>query len=314
MDDKSLKKEFESIQKRSAPDLWSRIEPELRPLDRADAIKTESAVIKKRRRVWYYSGAAAAALLFLVVMVRINNQSAPDLMQTGITGLHQTAATVDTGITAGERNTTFTNREIQAADGAAQRAENLPAGQEAKTKTPLMNTLQIPQNAVTIPADAAYFSEDLLREAELLCNVTVSDISFAYDSEGKAISVIYQVTLHEIYYTEYDILEDELLTVSSPIIETGSDEAYLLFQMQQDAAYLLPLRYQNGWELLYPFAPQIEIFAQQSFLFHSGYASLINERTNVAKAESEGENDFYFDRMLMRTDDSFIDELISLIN
>ena len=80
--------------------------------------------------------------------------------------------------------------------------------------------------------------------------------------------------------------------------------------------YLLPLaetEAEGHYELLYPFAPQIQMVQGQGYLFHSGYASLVNEDTFVAEKPQEGSGDFYYDRMLMREDDNFLSDLIALI-
>ena len=67
------------------------------------------------------------------------------------------------------------------------------------------------------------------------------------------------------------------------------------------------------WELLYPFAPQIQVTGDGAYLFHSGYASLVSSEASVVIGSQEGESDYYYDRMLLRDDDNFLSDLISLV-
>lgn len=173
--------------------------------------------------------------------------------------------------------------------------------------------LAVPENAVTVPADAQYFSEDILRESNLLCGAEVTGVSFAYDDSGKASKVIYDITVDSVYYAEDYLAQAETMQVSSPIIESEEDAAYVLYQMRVGGTYLVPLKAADGgFELLYPFAPQIQQVEERQFLFHTGYSSLINDRTMVVEGHQEGSNDFYYDRMLMRSDEAFLSDLISI--
>ena len=102
--------------------------------------------------------------------------------------------------------------------------------------------------------------------------------------------------------------------MNSPIVRAEGDEAWLLYQMEPGKTYLLPLKKTEGnWELLYPFAPQIQLTGKQGYLFHSGYTSLINETTQVTAGVQEGENDYFYDRMLLREDEGFLSDFLELI-
>ena len=50
-----------------------------------------------------------------------------------------------------------------------------------------------------------------------------------------------------------------------------------------------------------------------AYLFHSGYASLVTEDTSVVIGIQEGENDYYYDRMLLREDGNFLSDFVSLV-
>ena len=174
--------------------------------------------------------------------------------------------------------------------------------------------LSVPQDAVTEPEDSRYFSEAILGDTELLCGGTVTSVSFESDDSGRAVKVVYEIQLDQVYYADDYTTDLTGLTVKSPIIKTEGDEAYVLYQLQQEETYLLPLiRADGGWELLYPFAPQIQVTGDGAYLFHSGYSSLVDSSTQVVAGTREGENDYYFDRMLLREDDNFPLDLVSLI-
>ena len=50
-----------------------------------------------------------------------------------------------------------------------------------------------------------------------------------------------------------------------------------------------------------------------AYLFHSGYVSLVNDTTDVVIGSQEGENDYYYDRMVLRNDEDFLSQLVSLV-
>ena len=56
--------------------------------------------------------------------------------------------------------------------------------------------------------------------------------------------------------------------------------------------------------------PQIQVAPGGGYLFHSGYASLIDDSAFVVVGQQEGDNDFYYDRMLLREDSDFLSDLI----
>lgn len=178
----------------------------------------------------------------------------------------------------------------------------------------LWQPLSVPENAVTVAEDSQYFSEGILGDTELLCGATVTSASLEQDASGRAVKVVYELTLDKIYYSEDYTAGITKLTVKSPIIETDGDEAYVLYQLKPETTYLLPLKTQDGgWELLYPFAPQIQVTGDGAYVFHSGYASLVTEDTSVMAGDPEGTNDYYYDRMLLREDDNFLSDFVSLV-
>lgn len=206
----------------------------------------------------------------------------------------------------------------ESVDGIPEMAGDIQAGAgEDKAEQMAYRPLQVPEDAVTVAEDARYFSEGILADTDLLCGARVISAELcqeAGDTSGQMSRVVYQMEVDGIYYAEDYIRYMDQITVESPIIRTQGDTAFVLYQLVPGETYLLPLaEKEEHYELLYPFAPQIQMVQGQGYLFHSGYASLVNDETAVARKEPEGDNDFYYDRMLLRNDDNFLSDLISLI-
>lgn len=300
IDEKRLEQEYRRLQKEAAPDLWDRIEGQLREHPEREIRTTQERTavqepgtgdsranqrIRFRRRQWYGLATAAAvmAVTFGVSLVR----------NSGQTPMDQAAGMPDSAETVASSPGVVTWKQLS---------------------VPAYTALSIPEQARTVPEDAWYFSEDILADTELLCGARIRNVSFEYDSSGNASKVVYDMTIDEVYYAEDYASPAEQIQVKSPIIQTDGDEAYLLYQLQVDGRYLLPLKKQEGiWELLFPFAPQIQVLEQGGYLFHSGYTSLVDDDTAVVVGQQEAANDYYYDRMLFREDDSFLSDFLTLV-
>lgn len=320
MDKRRLEQEYRSWKQQSTPDLWERIEEGLKDhgeqenafYDRMSSHGKEASHGRKA----VYSGVTAAAAIFLLLMV------IPDRRQDSWTEYYIAEETEgvqapEAGSASGETQTSESGFASQETDGLKPRFLELGEYQ----------SLAVPSDALTVPADARYFSEAVLGDTELLCSGTVEEVSLNYDEDGRAVQVVYRLDLQTIYYAQDYISSQESITVVSPLVAAeGGDsaglsaasakgnEVYLLYQLQKEGTYLLPLKSQNGsWELVYPFAPQIQVTEQGDYLFHSGYASLVNLDTQVVPGIPMGSNDYFYDRMLLREDEEFPLELVSLI-
>lgn len=320
IDEKRLEQEYRRLQKEAASDLWDRIEGQLREHPEREIRTTQKRTavqepetgdsranqrIRFRRRQWYGLATAAAvmAVTFGVSLVR----------NSGQTPMDQAAGAAETTAAAAE-----TAAVMDGAAGMPDGAETVASSPGVVTwkqlSVPAYTALSIPEQARTVPEDAWYFSEDILADTELLCGARIRNVSFEYDSSGNASKVVYDMTIDEVYYAEDYASPAEQIQVKSPIIQTDGDEAYLLYQLQVDGRYLLPLKKQEGiWELLFPFAPQIQVLEQGGYLFHSGYTSLVDDDTAVVVGQQEAANDYYYDRMLFREDDSFLSDFLTLV-
>lgn len=346
MDEKMLEQEYKKLKQQAAPDLWSRIEMNLaeHPEREAKAVQTQEkgktgsaepmTVTKAAEHVEYgrrgktlrripawrpaYGVAAAAALV--VVSVFANRQAgnksmAPEMM------MQETMAAAEAAPMLPEQEEAGAADEIAAGAGSKAFAENgVFAGSAdgvlsyADLELAAYQPLTVPDEAVTVPEDSSYFSEAILGDTGLLCGGTVTDVALERDEAGRAVKVVYEISLDRVYYSEDYTTGMENLTAKSPIVKTQGDEAYILYQLQKGGTYLLPLENKDGvWELLYPFAPQIQVTGDGAYLFHSGYASLVSSEASVVIGSQEGESDYYYDRMLLRDDDNFLSDLISLV-
>ena len=334
--DRQFEREYREWKEKEAPDLWGRIECQLKEHPEREGAKVRPG----SRRVYGFGLAVAAAAVFVAVLPGLSGR----LWQRGMD--RESAAGVaentweekENGQMVQEENGQVIQEEtgqvIQEETGEgeaflaeeggdfpaqekdiAARTEGLDGGMNPQLlEVGMDGRLPLPEGAVTVPEDASYFSEAILADTELLCSGTVEGVSLEYDGQGRAVKVVYQVLAGEIHYAQDYLDSQERILVKSPIVKTDGDEAYILYQLKEGSAYLLPLKKEKGeWELIYPFAPQVEILQDGAYLFHSGYASLVNQETRVVAGKREGENDYFYDRMLLRQDEGFLSQFLSLI-
>lgn len=349
MDEKRLEQKYRELKHQAAPDLWARIEGNLKDhperagkAQHAETIR-EFPQRKRGKTPVYGMAAAAAAILVLVAAVpqldRIGGgKSAAPMMNQAAADSDMEAAPMDMApentaqgdAAIPETQEMALSSEVTAAENSAENsagnsagkakaagaAKDLPDGVLSYGQLQLTSwqPLQVPEQAVTVPEDSQYFSEGILGDTELLCGATVISAELETDHSGKAVKVVYELELDQVYYAEDYTAGMDRFTVKSPIIKTDGDEAYVLYQLLPEGTYLLPLKKQDGdWELLYPFAPQIQVTGEGAYLFHSGYVSLVTEDTSVVIGSQEGANDYYYDRMLLREDDNFLSDFVSLV-
>lgn len=318
-----LEQEYRNLKRREAPDLWSRIEESLEERQERGLVpKQEERVDRKIRRPYrnpalftgrvVLSAAASIAAVYLLMTVGPRYRDLFPVRQRGETGA--------------EDRDTFSGEAGRAAETTAFVAETDPEREEADGETAWgvlyydqlkladYQSLSLPAKAVTVPEDAMYFSEEILEDTELLCQGTVTGVSLETDDLDRPVCLAYEVRVDSVCYSDDYITGVTHIQVKSPIVRAVGGDQQILYQLQAGASYVLPLkRQEDDWELIYPFAPQIRVTPGGGYLFHSGYASLTDEGTFVVVGQQEGVNDFYYDRMLLRDDDTFLSDLISLV-
>lgn len=307
MDEKRFEQDYRDWKRQTAPDLWDRIEGRLKDYPKREASKEitpegiqagqkdNSRTVNDRqpadKRALYRWAAGIAAVLCVAAL-------AP--------GLYQKRGILN-GSGSALQETTYAAMVEETAS-----VTEFPGEAEGVMQT--KSRLTLPEDALTVPQDSAYFSQAILSDSELVCTATIEDVSLEYDAQGRANRVVYQLVLDQVHAAQDYLTATSQITVKSPIIRAEGDEAWILYQMQAGKTYLLPLKKQEeSWELLYPFAPQIQLTDTQGYLFHSGYTSLINETTQVVAGEPEGKNDYFYDRMLVREDEYFLSDFLTLI-
>lgn len=331
----SLEQKYKDLMRQSAPDLWSRIEGSLKEHpDRAvcrENVRDEKAVLHGfvlsrktvyKRMAFGTAASAAAVFLMMAAIPRISSLF-PAGNQAGTETEAFDGIQAEAGMAA---ETAPAFEEYEATDLRTAAADEDRALADSGTLTPAgvvlysqlglpaYKSLTLPAGAVTLPEDTMYFSEDILGDTQLLCLGTVTSVVLEEDPAGNPASLVYDIRLDSVCYSEDYTADFKSLTVKSPIIKSEGGSSQILYQLQAGASYLLPLKRQDtDWELLFPFAPQIQAVGNGAYLFHSGYVSLADSNTSLVVGEQEGANDFYYDRMLLREDDDFLSDFISLV-
>lgn len=354
IDEKRLEREYRKLQNEAAPDLWDRIEGRLKEHpERGERAGVEMETVRRetarresarretaRRKYGRYGYGITAAAAAIAITVGLNIARNSGNMAAGtVTGVMEETMAAATKEAVMEELAPAASEAIAAeseaagaygqdgaspvagapqaeTDGQSSLAQALSGGVVTWQQLSVAEytALPVPEQAVTVPEDSRYFSEDILADTGLLCGARVDAVSFEYDSSRKAVKVVYDLTVDEVYYAEDYVASAERIQVKSPIIQADGDEAFLLYQLQTGGTYLLPLRMAEGaWELLYPFAPQVQVLKEGGYLFHTGYVSLIDSGTCVVTGQQEAANDYYYDRMLFRNDDSFLSDFLSLV-
>ncbi len=327
----SLEQEYKNLMSQSAPDLWDRIEGNLKEYperghlpEHEDIRKRTSGHVRPETSRSSYSTVykwasfgttaiiAAACLLVIAgpwysTLFPVRNQAGSSM---------ETAAETTAGWIAGETLVDEEDSRTTADCIVNEPSSDKTAGvlHYSQLNLASYSALSLPPHAVTVPEDTMYFSEDILADTELLCLGTVTSVSLETDSSQNAALLVYDITLDSICYSQDYTESLTSLTVRSPIVASEGGENQILYQLQVGSSYVLPLKQLGSdWQLLFPFAPQIQITENGAYLFHSGYASLTDDQTLVVVGEPEGANDFYYDRMLLRDDDGFLSDVLSLV-
>lgn len=336
MNKKRLEQEYKKLQIRETPDLWDRIESGLTPRE-AELPPTHPAV-KRHRTYQFRTGLAAAACCILAlagirgisaVTDRIAmNEHAVEMTAAGKAEAAGTETMEGIENIAGIENaeSMVGNQEIPQETVSADQNQGIildivpETFQTAPPRILSYDSLPLTGTAAPLPDSQAsytgepnyYFTEDCIGDTELLCKVKVSDITYEPGEDGLIHDVIYEISVEDVLYAEDYVSAGQSIQVKSPLMGSEGQET-LLYGLKQGGSYILPLKNgENSYELVFPYAPQIEVTSDTRYLFHNGWQSLINEETSVVVMTTHQEGDDYYDRMLLRYDDDFLPTLIQL--
>lgn len=179
--------------------------------------------------------------------------------------------------------------------------------------------VRLPTVTVAQSPQTRYFTMNTFTDTELLVQATVQNINFIFNDSKEATSVVYTVLTDNVYYSEGDYPSmgrysdgTELLTVISPIV--SADDVWM-YPLQVNRTYLLPLMVtdSDAINLVFPYAPQIELSLDGFCVFHSGWQALINDSTGYLLVDCVHPDDYFYDRMLVRPADGFAKDLIRII-
>ena len=297
-----LKQEYRDLKCQNTPMLWDRIETNLKEHPERIMRNADKTTPQSQWRTFSIAGAAAAFLLVIslpwhVSRLRSNSSGTEETSYYQYESTQPVSQETDSETT--QKNQDFTSQGV------------LYYSQLNLTE---YESLSLPTGAVTVSEDSAYFSEALLRDTQLLCLGTVASVTLETNENQQTAFLVYDVVVDSVNYSEDYVTDLTRLTIKSPIVRAIGQKNEILYQLQKGETYLLPLKKQaESWELLFPFAPQIQKTEDGAYLFHSGYNSLIDDQTSVVVMDQEGSNDFYYDRMLLRNDDTFLSDYLSLI-
>ena len=345
-DKKRLEKAYRDLQAKEIPDLWSRIEDQLSPRELRQA-ETSEQVKEKRSNYRFEAGLAAAACCILLAIggLRAQNgamfEQAPPIMEEtaskddggsgegkGSQGAEEMAA----GTAAGPEASMEGKNEAES--GAESVAEPVQ-GQRNQTGPSEIPELDFPgnygpvryealalsgkepkappENSSYVPEDHYYFTEADLRNTGLLCQVKVLEAGYEAEEDGTVHDVNYEVVIDKILYSEDYVKEQEHLLVKGTLVGNGPEDA-ARYQMKEGGTYILPLAYEDGvYRLVYPNAPQIEVTQDTRYVFHTGWSSLVDQKTAVVLKTAYSPNDYFYDRMVIRSDEEFLTNLTTLV-
>jgi len=179
--------------------------------------------------------------------------------------------------------------------------------------------VRLPTVTVAQSPQIRYFTMDAFAGTELLIQATVQNINFIFNDDKEAVSVVYTVLTDNVYYSEGDYpttgrFSDgtEILTITSPIIK--ADDVWM-YPLLVNRTYLLPLTVTDtgAINLVFPYAPQIELSLDGFCVFHSGWQALVNDNTGYLLVECVHPEDYFYDRMLVRPADGLAKDLIRII-
>lgn len=215
---------------------------------------------------------------------------------------------------------------------------------------PVSEILDNPIEAAPSTLCIAAFSESFIKDASIVFKGTIVNAytkrydyetySDKFEANGRLFhftnTIIHQIKVEEIYYNEENIKVGDIINVENICFNGCIFTPDPQYELKINGQYILSLynagdkiitgldleKYADGnvtrdgnFSIIYPFAPQIEVTADDNYLFHDGWQGLLNESTIDVTMNPSNNSDmsFYDDKMKLRRDDKFIDDLKALI-
>lgn len=179
--------------------------------------------------------------------------------------------------------------------------------------------------------DTIPFSEDILRDADLVCMATVINTYKEHLCYCEKQTDVYEVRIDKIYYSEEKVKEGSIIKIEN-FYSCNSEIELFNSESLIDHQYILPLRNfalgivdneqlegvipESRYGIVYPCVNQIEVTKNNEYVFHGGWKSLIDENTVDVILDDEKDNTedvFYMKQIKLRRDEGFEGDLIALI-
>ncbi|MEY8336995.1 hypothetical protein AALB16_03055 [Lachnospiraceae bacterium 62-35] len=247
-----------------------------------------------------------------------NERAEDEDMQAGGTGNMQMEA--GEGIVAGETEGEW-KAEAEGMEENGSTAHLISGGKIVSYKDLALSGIWIQPPEGRLDSTVALshpFKEEKAKETDLLIQAKVTKVSYQKNKEGIIDEITYELETKQILYSEGYWNQGQTVQVKSPL-EQNSQDSMPAYGLKQGGNYILPLKEEEGeWELVFPFAPQIEVTEDGKYLFYSGWKSLLNAETAVVQMEDcrggEDEQEGKCqDFMVLREDSVFLKELTALV-
>ena len=316
--EKKIREKYIEMNDEAAPDmdaLWSRIEEKL-PEKNEETTPVTSKPRIKMNRIVSFAVPLAACIIAVIALPQLMNSA--DNSPSPIISDGNYAEDAQASPAAEENSD---NQFNDAADNAqAEQAEQIdqaqPSGDaqdtyrsalEAYGSTVEYEMLSLnPSETVSVkPAgirgsdNSKYFVEDeVLESTQLFCRASVKDVYFSDGGD----TVCYTLEADETIYrgSETDT-EKKTITAIATVTNGEMFKDKSEYLLCENRTYLLPLRMENSvtdtYRIVFPYAPQIEITLDNYYIFHNGWNTLTDGEISDVICTSQGNDDYYYDRM-----------------
>ena len=286
-----------------------------------DLVRQTLKGLRPRRAQRAYRFAALAAGLALIALatplLRGGSPGAP--APDGVPALSAAPLTVEPGATA--------TPQPAAETGVRYSDLRFPGG----------TAVEIPAAPDGAALCIAPFTEEMIGDSDLVIKATVQSVRIKdYGEEGEYLGdnryAVYSLRVDRVYFDRVGVAEGETFVIEE-YLYVGSSLWDLVMQLQAGRQYILPIRFEteqvtlyrpgqrepllrareSPYSLIYPFAPQIQVTADNAYLFFEsreegtgwrslGTAAAIPVTMDV---ELQGDMALYRERMYLRRDEAF---------